>query len=411
MMRDVVWMLISTVAKKEWFFETRAVLAHQSWGRHETLIYVVEETEQTVKRWSGCRAVDMGVPEAPLHKCVGEPAVVLARGCTSRYYGAEGPCCKYDVAVDWFRRSALFGEARYLVFADDDVFFAPGFRAMLAEYPDPESVAFALHPDGYRAIWGHPECQYVAPAARAKVPGIGADGKFYESGAQAGVWGIRSGWFQPAVLSKAAVVALANSTGATTAMRDVCALYGITHDVGFGVLLWELELDVGDFRACAAHESDEHKLRDYVVVHGARARQRPDHKFLNHTALASLFEARGWNGTACVAAHRKTIGGLDTLQGVRETAWFRDRANGTGGHFGPADCAAEQNARRRDSGGGELTCWCPNGRVGGPWPKDKWCRDACPPLKRRRRLAAREDLAESCGGRRWCMDWLGRLPP
>ena len=61
MMRDVVWMLISTVAKKEWFFETRAVLAHQSWGRHETLIYVVEETEQTVKRWSGCRAVDMGV--------------------------------------------------------------------------------------------------------------------------------------------------------------------------------------------------------------------------------------------------------------------------------------------------------------------------------------------------------------
>ena len=121
---DIIFMFLSTIVKKEFFFDTRAVVAHRSWGRRETLIYVVEGDDAAAARWAGCPSHDLGVAGAPLRKCLGEPPVLLAPGCTSKYYGAPGPCCKYDYGVAWFARSTLAASARFFVFADDDVWFS-----------------------------------------------------------------------------------------------------------------------------------------------------------------------------------------------------------------------------------------------------------------------------------------------
>lgn len=95
-------MLLSTVARDEFYFKTRAVLAHQTWAKHEHVIYVVEETEASTARWGGCAHIRPAGDDAPLYKCAEEPSVLLAPGCTDDYWGAAGPCCKYDFAVDWF---------------------------------------------------------------------------------------------------------------------------------------------------------------------------------------------------------------------------------------------------------------------------------------------------------------------
>lgn len=368
---DIIFMFLSTIVKKEFFFDTRAVVAHRSWGRRETLIYVVEGDDAAAARWAGCPAHDVGVAGAPLRKCLGEPPVLLAPGCTSKYYGAPGPCCKYDYGVAWFARSTLAASARFFVFADDDVWFSSsGFRDLLSRYPDPATTAFALHPDGYRAIWGHPECRHDP---------------------KTGDWGIRSGWHQPAVLSIAAVHALANQSAAGV-MTAICAAYGITHDVGFGVLLWQNEVLVGGFGRCAARQSTEPALKDaQVVVHGARAPTKANERYLNHSALTAFFEDRGWNGSACYAKHAKVIGQLDRLNGVRETRWF---ARGGEGIFSPEDCAVEQNAVFRARNESERTCWCGDRNIGGAWPKTKECRGSCPPGRRR--------LSEECATRGWC---------
>ena len=94
-------------------------------------------------------------------------------------------------------------------------------------------------------------------------------------------------------------------------MTAICAAYGITHDVGFGVLLWQNEVLVGGFGRCAARQSTEAALKDaQVVVHGARAPTKAKERYLNHSALTAFFEDRGWNGSACYAKHAKVVGQL-----------------------------------------------------------------------------------------------------
>lgn len=386
---DIVFMLIETVVREEWFFSTRAIPAHASWGRREIAVYVVEETKYSIERWRGCTATDVGVAGHVLHRCVGEPLVLLAPGCTDAYYGAAGPCCKYDFAVSWFRRSSLFERSKWFVFADDDVFFRvhPLVEA-LGRFPDPAETAYVLNTDGYRPIWGHPECDTTR---------IADDGEGCLPPEKGFV--LKSGWFQPMLASKRAVETLA-ILGANKTTSRICDAWKITHDVGLGVLLWQVGMPVGSLSKCAgqADRGLEKLRRDVVFVHGARVERRPrgknpDEGFHNHTALQRFFDEKCFSGP-CNAPAR-----LEALSGVQATAWFQ---NGSTAIFEPEDCAREQNAARlarnrpRNDG-----CWCARGDLP-PWPDSRACSRECIDEKqanRRRRLGGRPAL---CAGRGWC---------
>lgn len=386
---DIVFMLIGTVVRDDWFIETRAILAHQSWARREAAIYVVEDDAAARRRFARCPSTDQGVPGAPLYRCLGEPSVLLAPGCTNLYYGAKGPCCKYDAAVHWFRRSPLFDRASFLVFGDDDVFFrVAGLAAALATFPDPKKTPYALHPDGFRPLWGHPECKHPDKRCRGRA----RDAPACDAG-----FGLNSGWFQPAIFSVAAVARLANAS-ARRGLEAICADWEVTHDVALGVLLWQVEMAVGSLTRCAGQAHDGlAKLTDAVVmVHGARVdrvnRRGARAESTNHTALQRFYDERCWSGAACAAD-----GIVEPLRGVEATAWYRNASRAPTDDFAPEDCAREQNAKRRARNETAIAdCWCEPG-PGGVWPHTKPCRAACPGRDRPRRLDA------DCGGRRWCV--------
>ncbi len=52
---------------------------------------------------------------------------MLSRKCTNEYYGAAGPCCKFDDAFNYLLndRADLAPKIKYALHGDDDTFFRP----------------------------------------------------------------------------------------------------------------------------------------------------------------------------------------------------------------------------------------------------------------------------------------------
>ena len=57
--------------------------------------------------------------------CHGEPSYILSRHCTNEYYGANGPCCKVDDAINYLvnDRPALFKHIKFILHSDDDEYW------------------------------------------------------------------------------------------------------------------------------------------------------------------------------------------------------------------------------------------------------------------------------------------------
>jgi hypothetical protein len=54
-----------------------------------------------------------------------EPIYILSRNCTNQYYGANGPCCKVDDALNYLinDRPTLFAKIKFILHSDDDEYW------------------------------------------------------------------------------------------------------------------------------------------------------------------------------------------------------------------------------------------------------------------------------------------------
>ena len=337
---EILFLMMSTTNKlTSPFFnwETRAIPSHRTWGHGLRLMYVMEDNELARQRFSrdACVAHRTGDHAFALVKCVGEPPVVLTPRCNGNYYGAEGPCCKFDEAINFvFNSSGLWQssagggapdgaephrheqpEIKWLVFSDDDMYYRPAPLArLLSETGDP-SVPRIFAPDKYYPLYGHEQrCKGV-------------------------VW---TSWMQPIFLNRAAVEQLAPAA-AKFGTVATCAAFKVTHDVGVGVVVWMY----GMTKHMIPNYADNSELRliknSSLMVHGVR----DDPKHLNFSTVHAHF-ARHGDAPADIRffpqpKREVALHGYNTTAHARRHPLAALREPGAPYHpFTPDDCESEQ---------------------------------------------------------------------
>ena len=152
--------------------------------------------------------------------CHNEPLYLLSRTCTDDYYGAAGPCCKVDDAINYLVniRIELFAHTKFVLHCDDDMYWrvdqvlrwlAAVDKSGANEYP----LIANLDPgdENNKGVWMIEGCKEVQT----------------------------TGWYQPAMLNHALLRRMAAGTAAY-AIKDTCKAFDVTHDIGLGVFAWML---------------------------------------------------------------------------------------------------------------------------------------------------------------------------
>ena len=224
---ELVVTLMSTSKGKYW--ETRAVAAGKTWAKKFTnLFYVMEESENTriLFMRKGCHSST----EFKFHvyECQNEPRVVIVN-CSGDYYGATGPCCKFDSAITYMiaatQPGMRFDRMKWWCFGDDDNYFhLPNFLQSLKLFD-----------------WKVP--QYRSPLRGRQVPHL-----------QKGMWHhnpqcehlIEMRIAQPLVMSITAFNRL-KFVPTSKGTQKICKDWDITHDWGCALLFWQLELSWGKY--------------------------------------------------------------------------------------------------------------------------------------------------------------------
>jgi len=150
--------------------------------------------------------------------CHNEPTYLLSRKCNDDYYGADGPCCKVDDAINFIVnvRPDFFAQIKFMLHCDDDMYWRPDQvlrwlasvqNSGINKYP---LIANLEHGnEGSRGVWMVENCKEV----------------------------MTSGWYQPAMLNHA-LLARMGAGAAAYGLRDTCRVFDVTHDVGLGIYAW-----------------------------------------------------------------------------------------------------------------------------------------------------------------------------
>lgn len=183
--------------------------------------------------------------------CEHEPTYVLSRRCTNEYYGAAGPCCKLDDAMNYLindRKDDLFPHIKYFLHCDDDTYWrADQIMRWLATI---ENSGISNYPLIANADNGNPS--------------------------NGGVWHIdgckdiiASGWYQPLMFNHAALK-LMRSSAEKMGVADTCRQFDVTHDVGVGVFGWLFQLNhvkMPRTEINGGHRGSSIFQQDQMIVH------------------------------------------------------------------------------------------------------------------------------------------------
>lgn len=163
-----------------------------------------------------CEMVDY--PQYTTFTCHNEPTYLLSRKCNNDYYGAAGPCCKVDDAINFIVnvRPDFFAQIKFMLHCDDDMYWRPEqvFRWLASVQHSgannyPLIANLEKGDDRARGVWMTTNCKEVHS----------------------------SGWYQPAMLNHLLLAKMAVGAAAY-GLQDTCKGFDVTHDVGLGVYAW-----------------------------------------------------------------------------------------------------------------------------------------------------------------------------
>jgi hypothetical protein len=168
-----------------------------------------------------------------------EPTYVLTRECSNTYYHADGICCKLDEVINFVanENSELFAHTKFLVEADDDVYFRPD-QVMR-----------------YLAAVENSGINHLPIVGNTRVVTPETTKQHYESlgngqGGTGDVWSYKktcctevdqAGWYEPFFLNRAALLKLRHSTS-KFGIRDTCRAFDLSQDVALSIYFWLFEL-------------------------------------------------------------------------------------------------------------------------------------------------------------------------
>lgn len=151
----------------------------------------------------------------------------MTRNCTNQYYGALGPCCKVDDAINYLvnDRADLFAKIKFVLHSDDDEYWRADeiLRWLSAlERSGVNHLPIIGNNEAYRrndrytrhGVWSWDNCKEI----------------------------ITAGWYQPMMLNSAALRVLA-APSANYGLKKMCRAFDVTHDVGMGPYAWMLGLN------------------------------------------------------------------------------------------------------------------------------------------------------------------------
>lgn len=248
--KDVVMLVTSTMVQEGLYLRERIIASARTWMRlFANVVVIIEDTFDT--RWAMRHCVVMEYTHYTAFECHGEPIYLLSRTCSNAYYGADGPCCKLDDGLNFVSNVAqdLFPDVKFLLHSDDDVFWrADQTLRWLA----------AVHSSGISDVY-----PLVANAQKGDPENHG-------------VWHIKgceeihtTGWYQPLMLNHLALKRLRTPV-AHYAVKDTCKNFDVTHDVGFGVVAWMMQLlhiAMPNVEINGAHQGIPAMKPDQMAVH------------------------------------------------------------------------------------------------------------------------------------------------
>ena len=121
---EVAMFLLGTGAKEYVYMRERIIPSSRTWMRLlKNVFVVVEDTFDVRFAMRHCKAME--TEHYTSFECHHEPTYILSRKCTSEYYGAAGPCCKVDDAINYLvqDRPDVYEQLKYFLHCDDDTFW------------------------------------------------------------------------------------------------------------------------------------------------------------------------------------------------------------------------------------------------------------------------------------------------
>jgi len=223
---EVVLLVTSSASKGAKLLRERIIGSSRTWMRYFAHVFVIiEDTFEARFAMRHCERQEYSIYTVFSCNSHHEPQYILSRNCSSVYYQAEGICCKVDDGINFLVNVApaeWFATIKYVLQSDDDEYWRPDQvlrwlaaveRAGVSQYP----IVANKHPGEATnrgdPIWHISGCNEVH----------------------------MSGWYQPVMFNKAALVKL-RATVSSYGFRDTCRAFDVSQDVGIGIVAWLMEL-------------------------------------------------------------------------------------------------------------------------------------------------------------------------
>jgi hypothetical protein len=223
---EIVMIITSTGVGNHKFIRDRIIPSARTWMKHLANVFVILEDTFEV-RFAMRHCEHTNTHNVTSFNCNNEPIYVLSRRCSSDYYKASSACCKFDEGINFVKsQKHIYDRMKFLLQGDDDTFWRVDqlerWLAVVEKSVD-KSIPLVGNTDNS-----------LSPEDVKKDGG--------------GVWHIKgcneihgNGWYQPLMLSRAAVDLIVVGT-AKYGATETCTAFEVSQDVGLAIFFWLYQL-------------------------------------------------------------------------------------------------------------------------------------------------------------------------
>lgn len=249
--------------------------------------------------------------------------------CTNEYYGTEGPCCRCQESMRWIMRSE---HVRWYAFMDDDVYLrSHSLIALLSRLDTTKPLAITgdSSPRGFEAA-----------VFASKLSTSGCVDQFHCA--------LAFPWMQPAFFNAAALRQYATAID-RSGLTTECDKFGVTHDVGLGILNWMLQTPTillgRKYAGSTNRIRSSQQLVNYITIHGVNRQNfligpqsDEERRFHSSKSIQRFYVEAGEEASIRIGFEAATILVPIILNGFNSTKLARGMDSPTFSPFSPMDC-------------------------------------------------------------------------